>query len=214
MLQGKAQPKDAEWLNREIEALAAVGAAARLGRLRACISSEINFERRKGGVGARWSRTDLWNSVNFEHVDPAVERSRWMGSLSIGEVLSAEHKQEFVNRLLHFARHGVPQVFFEYSDVPDFERRNLAKLNELASLCTAVGETRWVDAFHFWTALCDDVDFFLTTDKKFLEALREKDLSADWVCRAVSPSTLMEILNLPPRSLPITGGELVYLFSN
>jgi hypothetical protein len=53
------------------------------------------------------------------------------------------------------------------------------------------------------------LDFFLTTDDKFLRLLREDPSITDLAYRAVTPSELVGILDFTPAELPVGENELV-----
>lgn len=209
-IQSKRLQKGEDWLRNERRSLAAVGAAARAGLIAAYTSMELTAERLKARMGGRGIRGDLWNDVSLEHVPAPLDRSTLMGSLSLEQMSSKDHRQEFYGLLLKFARDGVPEWLWERSPSNEFielQKRNVGRLAEYATLCDVVGEARWGDAFHYWTALCNDLDYFLTTDKNFLAALREHP-DKDLIFRAVTPSELVEVLGLPAAALPIEEGEI------
>jgi hypothetical protein len=209
-IQGKRLQKGADWLRNERRSLAAVGAAARTGLIAAYTSMELTAERLKARMGGRGIRGDLWSDVPFEHVPVPLDRSTLMGSLSLGQMSSRDHQQEFYAQLLEFARDGVPQWLWESLPSTEFielQKRNVGRLGEYATLCDVVGKPRWGDAFHYWTALCSDLDYFLTTDKNFLGALR-KHADQELIYRAVTPSELVEVLELPAVALPIQEDEI------
>jgi len=171
---------------------------------------ELGAERLKARMGGSGIRGDLWSGVRFEDAPVPLDRSIWMGSLSLEQMASKAHREEFYDRLLRFAHDGVPQQFLDCLPSTEFielQKRNLRRLSEFATLCEVVGEQRRGDAFHYWTAICNDLDYFLTTDNRFLCALRthpDKNL----IYRAVTPSELAEVIGLPPTALPIEENEL------
>jgi len=209
-IQGKRLGRGEDWLRNERRSLAALGAAAREGLITAHTSMELGAERLKAPMGGRGIRGDLWSGVRFEHSPVPLDRSTWMGSLSLEQMASKAHREEFYDRLLQFARDGVPQRFLDCLPSTEFielQKRNLGRLSEFATLCEVVGEQRRGDAFHYWTALCSDLDYFLTTDNRFLRVLRthpDKNL----IYRAVTPSELVEVIDLPPAALPIEENEV------
>lgn len=57
--------------------------------------------------------------------------------------------------------------------LPALTRKNLDQLGRFRKLCNAVGEKHFRDAFHLWTAEAHGLDYFLTMDKAFLNALTQ-----------------------------------------
>jgi hypothetical protein len=174
---------------------------------------ELDAERWRGRLKPFGSRVDLWDGVHPGRVPPPLDRSRWMGSLTLGELASRDHQNAFVARLLSLAASPAGDDVLDALQIPEHERRNLLRLPELVALCNAVGEPRHIDAFHFWTALCNDLEYFLTSDKRFLQSLREKGQPADMICRAVSAAELVDALSLARSPLPIGAGEVIDLFA-
>ena len=110
---------------------------------------------------------------------------------------------------MHYESNGVPQAFLDILGLDNFQLGNLKRLGEFKTLCDAVGPKRWCDAFHLWTALCNGLDYFLTTDEKFLRVLRNTCTNVDLLLPAVCPSELVDALHLPPVPLPIQEGEVI-----
>lgn len=132
-----------------------------------------------------------------------------MGSLTFKDIASRENQNEFFRCLLDVGAGSVSPGFVEAIPRTEFERWNLARLHEFVELCRAVGPTRLGDAFHLWTALCNGLDYFLTTDRKFLDALRRNATDPELLVRAVSATELCAALDLPDAPLPIAENEVV-----
>jgi hypothetical protein len=133
-----------------------------------------------------------------------------MGALSLEQMASKDHREAFYRLLAHWARHGIPADLLNslpQSEYVDAQRPNVARLGEYLALCDAVGEKHG-DAFHFWTALCNGVDYFLTTDAKFLRTLRAQHSDPETIYRAVSPTELVQALDLRAFELPLAEGEI------
>lgn len=207
-LQGRKLEPNADWLREQVKELAAIAAAALARRLELCTSSELMFEG-PHKVGFAGVRGDLWQGVSLAHVAPPLERSTWMGALTLDQAFSGDHQQRFCERILSFARDGVPQGLLDMLKLDELQRGNLDRLGEYLTLCEAVGPRRYRDAFHLWTALCNGFDYFLTTDETFVRVVREQCADIDLHVAAVLPSELVDALHLPPASLPISEGEII-----
>lgn len=212
MIRGKHRQPQETWLREEIRSLASVCAAARKGVLTAYTSMELSAERMRARMHGQGIQGDLWDSIRLEHVDSPLDRSTWMGGLTLDKMTSKDHKAAFYDRLLEMARDGVPKEFIDYLGTSEFVLRqlgNLSRLDEFVKICKAVGRSRYGDAFHLWTAICSNLDFFLTTDKVFLGHLRRDAEITNLTKRAVTPSELVAILQLSPAELPVGESAVV-----
>lgn len=211
-LQGRQLKPADSWLREQIENLASVTAAMKTGRLEAYTTESLQIEGPDKLTWADGSRGDLWRDVTFEHVNPPLERSTLMGSLNLDQYFSGDHQQEFCKLLLDLERAGRSKAWIDALELDDFQRANVARLGDYRTLCKAVGEAHWRDAFHLWAAICSDLEYFLTTDRTFLRLVREGCENIEHHLRAVSPSELVDVLDLPRVPLPIREGELITLF--
>lgn len=75
----------------------------------------------------------------------------------------------------------------------DFERSNLKSLGRFTELCANLDETHYPDAFHLWTAEVNNLKFFLTADKKFINVLTETSQVA-LTTRPISPYDFLQML--------------------
>ena len=79
--------------------------------------------------------------------------------------------------------------------------RNLGRFHELVDALPA--EQHWPDALHLWTAETHGAGYFLTMDKKFINALT-KTARIDLPTKPVRPSKLLADLGIKNRDpLPI-----------
>ena len=212
MIRGRRRQPQETWLREEIRSLASVCDAIRKGVLVAYTSMELSAERMRSTMRGQGIQGDLWDSIRLEHVDSPLDRSTWMGGLTLEKMTGKDHKAAFYDRLLAMGRDGVPREFIDHLGTSEFvvrQLKNLGRLGDFVKICKAVGRPRYGDAFHLWTALCCNLDFFLTTDKMFLEQLRRDAEITDLAKRAITPSELVAILGLPPTELPVKENEVV-----
>jgi hypothetical protein len=211
-IRGLSRQPQETWLREEIRNLATVCEATRRGALTVYTSMELTAERMRSRMNGQGLEGDLWYGIRFEHVASPLDRSTWMGDLTLQLMTSDDHRAAFYDRLLLIARKGVAKEVIDYLGTSEFMARqleNLDRLGEFVRICKAVGKPRYGDAFHLWTALCSSLDFFLTTDDKFLRLLREDPSITDLAYRAVTPSELVGILDFTPAELPVGENELV-----
>lgn len=211
-IQGKKRDAGADWLRAEIVALAGVTESFRAGGLRALTSFELSAERLSGRVSGGGLRGDLWRDVKLEHVPAPVDRSKLLGSMDLSAITSRVHQARFHRRLRDLASDPNRCKKVEHYALSDFELESIARLPEFDEICKAVSETRLGDAFHLWTAVRNGLDYFLTTDRKFLDAVRGSGLDIDIQTRVVSPSELLDAQGLPGAPLPV-GENAVVPFS-
>src|SRR5207244_6416574 len=74
-----------------------VAAAARNGLITVHTSLELVAERLRARSTGRGIRGDLWIAVRFEHAPAPLDRSTWMGSLSLQQMASKDRKSTRLN---------------------------------------------------------------------------------------------------------------------
>lgn len=78
---------------------------------------------------------------------------------------------------------------------PAFLISNLRQVERFRELCSGLAKKQYPDAFHLWTAEVNGMQYFLTTDGKFIRVMTEtKNISLP--CKPVSPAELLEILQI------------------
>ncbi|MFC1672592.1 hypothetical protein ACFL12_00420 [Pseudomonadota bacterium] len=191
------KPNEA-WLQTQIDCLPTVARLAQEGGLVLASYSEIRFEgfQRSGGfVGSFIGR--LFQDVDLSKVSPAIERSR-LYQMEFGSYIQRSAMIEFCEFLLELDEQlllGTPKVAERF---PEFELTNIRHLERFRALCRGLGKKQYPDAFHLWTGEVNGVDYFLTTDKKFIRAMTESK-NVDLPCKPISPEVLLKELGITER---------------
>lgn len=210
-LQGLRRGAGEGWLRDEVRSIRSIALAARDGRIVAMRSFELGAELSRSRTGRRTILGDLWSGVDFEHAPSPICRGAVMGGMSWQEVCSRQHQETFYLQLLKHYQSGTAEAIF--ADLPRTayivaQLSNLALLHEFSAICDSVGRKRLGDGFHLWTALCAGLDYFVTTDGKFLRTVPIEYRNGDMSCQALSPTELLEVLDLAPSDLPIAEGSV------
>lgn len=206
---GKAPRDKTQQFQREC--LPTIAQLARNGVLHLYRTNEIDFEGWHRSRPLGLPRGDLFADIPFTAVPPAIERSRvqqgdiihhaqgdalarfckWLLAVDESALLSSPGARE------HFA----PQ-----------EVTNLGRLGRFRSICAGLSDTQCRDAFHLWSAELSGVDYFLTVDTKFINALTQTR-KLDLPCKPVSPSELLNDLGVTEREpLPYEPGQFYDVF--
>lgn len=196
-LKRKAERSEDEvWLRRQIECLPTMARLGRQGPLIFHTYDELTMEawRRPGSYPAL-PIGDLFNGIAYQHVGPAVERSRIFASDLFTE---REELIDFCNWLLCADVERVlanPAIAVKF---PKFERDNLANVQRFRDICDGLSERQFPDAFHLWTGEVNDLHFFVTTDRKFIRAMRDTK-RIELLCNPISPEELLDEMMIEVR---------------
>ena len=203
-----------QWLRSEFECLPTVAGLAREGRVRLCFYNELRHEASKRpGSFPRTPIGHLFYGVKFNEIDAAVERSYFF-QIDISEYVTTEEMIKFCKWLL-VCDVGDPLDSLESTGrFPTSLIQNLRNVGRYRTLCSGLGERQYPDAFHLWTAEVNGMDYFLTTDRKFIRAMTEsKRLRLP--CEPISPSALLEVLGISDRDpFPHPDNGTIDIFGN
>lgn len=118
--------------------------------------------------------------------------------MDISEYLSKDQVVKFCTWLLNSKAEDLADRLEGQERYPSFLLNNLRRVQRFRDLCNGLAEKQYPDAFHLWTAEVNGIEYFLTTDKKFIRAMTEtKRLSLP--CRPLSPSDLLYLLEIEDR---------------
>lgn len=204
-------PLSQTWRKSQIECLPTLARLAREGRLTICSYNELKFEEWRGRRGMQGTFGDLFGDITISKVQPAVERSFFQQSTEIKRQVSKDTLVEFCQFLINtdpILWESVPRI---WQILPEFSRINLVNLIKFKDLCGPLTKNHFADAFHLWTAEVNNLDFFLTIDKKFSNAVRQ-NRSLDFHCAPAAPELLVQafgISQLDPMPIP-QGGPRSY----
>lgn len=179
-----------KWVQKQIECLPTIARLGQEGRLEFLTYNEIHFEgsQRPGGYPGNLMG-DLFSGVNMSKIPPAIERSRIQG-MDIREYVQRDVMINFCKFLLGVDERqmlGIPEICKRF---PDFERASLENLERFRRLCDGLSIKQYPDAFHLWTGEVNGIDYFLTTDGKFIRAMTESK-RIELPCTHISPEELL-----------------------
>jgi hypothetical protein len=200
-----------QWLQRQIDALPTIARLARDGGISCHTYSELEYEAmlRPGSFPANIIG-DLFENVEFSRVNAPITRSRFFSG-----------DERFVQReaVIDFCKwlHD-PKVesLADRTDfqrlLPEFELNNLRHVGRFRDICQGLSKKQFPDAFHLWTAEVSGLDYFLSTDKKFIQAITKLD-KTDLPCKPISPEDLLSELGVTERDpFPYEEGQFYNLF--
>lgn len=198
---------DARWIAGEVECLPTVARLALDGVIALFEAREATAESLQASPGARGTKGDIFAGTPITQVPDAAGRS-YFGSRTLDQVASRDDVIEFCR----FLRKSTPQSLQGmprfWARLPSEMRANLQRIGRFHELIDALPHERhWPDALHLWTAETHGASFFLTTDKKFINALT-KTARLSLSTRLLLPSDLLADLGVTERDpLPVSDFE-------
>ena len=191
-------PPGQQWMRSEFECLPTLTRVAKEGRIRLCFYDELRHEawRRPGSFPATLVGR-LFSGVKFHEVDAAVERSYFF-QMDIIKYSTNEQMVEFCKWLLACNVGAHLDALVSTGRFPPFLIKNLRNVDRYRTLCSGLAERQYPDAFHLWTAEVNGLDYFLTTDRKFIRAMTESS-KLSLPCEPISPCILLEALGISDR---------------
>lgn len=186
---------DQEWKLKQIECLPTVRRLAIEGTIKLFIYHELTNEawKRPGSFPVN-SFGDIFAGITFENVDAAVERSFFF-QMELSEYIKQDEMIKFCAWLLNSKVENLAGRIEGQKRYPAFLLNNLRQVERFRELCRGLAEKQYPDAFHLWTAEVNGMEYFLTTDRKFIRVMTEtKNIRLP--CRPVSPAELLDILQI------------------
>jgi hypothetical protein len=141
---------------------------------------------------------DLFSGIEIKKCQAAVNRPRFRQNTEFGYYLKKEELLEFCDFLLQLPLSALQQAAEVWASLPASEQESLTQLGRFKALCRHLARTHYPDAFHLWTAEASKLDYFLTLDKKFPNALRNNH-DLDFPCEPVSPEEFLCSLGVSER---------------
>lgn len=195
----RKEPPKENWKREQFECLPTISELAETGKIELFRYLELDFEDWKR-VGSFPSNKlgKLFEPKKMKRVSAAIERSYFLQS-SLETHLEKSRVMEFC-RWLNTPNLEDKILRSKAADkLPEQMKCNITQLERYRVLCKNLSESQRIDAFHFWSAEIAGIDYFLTTDKKFVNAMRITN-KVESSCSLVFPSELSNILNCGERS--------------
>ncbi len=185
--------KDGDWLREEISCLPSISKLVNDNAITAYRYIELDLENWKRSGSADTSRLgQLFPNTIMHEVPPAIERSYFFQA-SLTEHLHNDQVIEFCKWLNKKNIEADILNILTNKPVPKEVIKNVNSLPNFHELCRVLQkEAQYVDAFHLWSAEMCNIDYFLTADRKFINAIKNANCS----CQAILPSQLLEVLNI------------------
>ena len=151
----KAGPRNPDpWLAHQIECLPTIARIAHENRVNLYSHSWLRMEAYPALSYPSFADFgDIFFGVKFKEATSPISIPRWM-EISLGK----EASSSFVNLAEYFCR-------------TDFQESH-----SLKSICRKIGKEHYQDALHLWVAVENDLDFFITNDKKFFNRISNTNL--------------------------------------
>jgi hypothetical protein len=181
-------PKNESWKQDQSDAVPHIAQLARDSKVLLLTYSEIEHETLEGTLFPPSLATDSLAGIKIERVRSAIERSK-VQQMSFDVYNQKRTRIDFCRWLL------CSRDYQQIAKIPtfsEFERKNLESLDRFREICSGLNEKHYPDAFHLWTAEVNDLDFFLTADKKFINAITETRIAL--TTRPVSPCDFLRVV--------------------
>jgi hypothetical protein len=210
LVQAKPARSPAEqWLRAQIEALPTIARLARERELELHTYIELDFEQMRSRQSFPANLFgDVFEGINLERVEPAVDRSIFFQS---EEHISGAAQKQFCCWLLKdFSERLLEKCLLDDRlDLAQLQRlRNVSRYREI---CKSLHQSQFVDGFHLWTGEIHGLEYFLTADQKFVRALAANEKLA-LACTPIFPQDLLRVLGVVERDpLPFEYGRRYYL---
>ncbi len=188
----QVRPPRNDWRQDEIDCLPFIASLIKDGRVLPFTSAELEAEAFRVVKYPSLGHEDIFADVNFEHLKPPIDRSKW--GISIEQHLSKEDVIAYCECFLLSSSAERTEAFIEGMrrnprfSLTDFEERCLRRSGVFQQICKGIEKTHYPDALHVWTAEENGVDVFLTMDKKFRNVIQRQ--KANLHCRVLFPTAL------------------------
>jgi hypothetical protein len=183
------------WLQKQISCLPTIARLAKEGTIECYFYIELMFEEARGSGGMRGTFGDLFAGVDMKSCLAVVNRPRFRQNVDFSQYLRKEGLAEFFDFLLKLDPSLLRQAPEFWDTLPAFEQENLMQLERFKCLCRCLSERHYSDAFHLWTAEANGLDWFLTMDKKFVNAVSSiRDFN--FRCKPILPEQLLSALGI------------------
>lgn len=186
---------DQEWKIKQIVCLPTVRRLAVEEKIKLYTYNELTHEawKRPGSFPLNFLG-DLFAGITFQHVDAAVERSFFF-QMEFSEYLKNDEMIKFCVWLLDSKVEELADRFEGQERYPVFLLNNLRQVERFRELCKGLAKKQYPDAFHLWSAEVNEMEYFLTTDRKFIQVMTETK-NINLPCKPVSPSDFLNILRV------------------
>jgi hypothetical protein len=189
---------DNAWISNEVSCLPTVARLAVDGEIKLYESRECRYESGQAVPGGAGTTGDIFAKCRIIFAADAVDRS-FSGPKTPSQLSSRCNVIEFCELLRNTNPAMLMKVPEFWDKFPKIMKRNLEDIDRFHKILDALPtKTHWPDALHLWTAETHGAEFFLTLDRKFINALT-KTARIDLPTNPVLPSQLLVELGIEDR---------------
>jgi len=184
---------------RIITSVQAISKSAERGDVELYVYDELMCESLLGRQGWRGNLTPLaaFRKQVFLEIPSPLNRSKFNQTANW---VKGDEVDRFIDFLLDVDENKLVEVMRQRSGFTDFELMNATKLQEFKTLCSdkLFGKNKRRDAYHFWSAECSGIDYFLTVDMKFVNTYKNalKHNQMNMGCIVITPEELTKMLDI------------------
>ncbi|MCG9722906.1 hypothetical protein [Shewanella sp. Isolate7] len=135
---------------------------------------------------------NLFPSYEMREVEPAIERSYFFQS-QLTHYLNTSNVVKFCKWLNTKGIEDSALNLIQSKTLPECMINNLKNISRYQEMCRMLQkDEQYIDAFHLWTGEVNNIDYFLTVDKKFINAIKRSNSK----CKPVLPSQLLDLIGV------------------
>lgn len=200
-----------DWHNQQVACLPTIAKLVRNNSVKLHKHMALREEsmRSSGSYGAL-RLGDLFDGLEIHHVHSAVNYHLFFDN---------EHALKNKYTLLEFCKwlidgftSKVIENLLAEEYLKPFELKNLKNIERFREICHGLSEKHFDDAFHLWTGETNNLSHFLTTNRNFVQALKQNK-SLVPTCKPVSPSELLIEFGIQPTEPLPFGYDKQYLLN-
>lgn len=184
-----------DWLQSQINCLPAIARLLREGLSVWYTYSELRLEIWRLTKYPHMPFGDVFSGVHSVEVQSAIRRAILLVGYSDN---LPEKLQKICEWLVSCDVIQLTRSRSFRSQMTDFEAESLEKVDGYRSIVDGIDPKHWRDAFHLWSAERNDIPFFLTADRKFINAIT-KDGKKKLGCTPISPSDYLNMMGVDKR---------------
>lgn len=194
----------------------AIGRAARNNEIFLYEYPELVWETWLGYQSLRNNVSPLYafRDVKWHNIPSPIDRSKFFQSSNWVE---GKEVELFMDFLLKVEPNKLYVLMKKSGQFTDFELNCAKNLSTFQDMCDdkVLGRKRARDVYHLWSAECNNLDYFLTTDSKLINsyntAVTHKKINLR--CNLVNPKDLIEELNISRANIEIPESGKMFLMS-
>lgn len=188
----RKKPKIDRLLKLEIDCLPTISKLIKERKISAYRYTELDYEDWKSSGSGQENLGDLFPSLQMNIIESAIERSYFFQSKLL-EYIEKESIKDFCQWLnVKGAKDNIYKIV-DIQKIPNKMRENIDNISRYQEICHRLQKIdQYIDAFHLWSGEIKQISYFLTVDKKFINAVNKANSS----CIPILPSEFIKIMNI------------------